>query len=443
MGDIQVKTKEEVINWIHGREKLGIKPGLERMEWMLERVGHPERHLKFVHVAGTNGKGSTVSFTSQVLRRNGYTVGTFTSPYLIDFTNRIQVNGEDISEEDLVEIVNQLIPLAKELEQTELGGPSEFEVVTMIAILYFGKISKPDIIIWETGLGGRLDSTNVVYPLVSVITNIGYDHMEYLGDDLKSIAWEKAGIIKSGVPVVSGVEQDEAKAVIHEVAKAKRATIYQFGEQFSVVKNKIDYSGSNFDFKDVFLTMPNIEISLIGAHQVKNAAVALMTLEVLRQFYAFQIEEDSVYSGMKYTNWPGRLEKILEEPLVILDGAHNPDGATSLAEAIQLFEYKRLILVTGILKDKAIQGFYQPLVPLADTLIITEPEFPRAAKAEEVAEIVHSIGGAKKVLVNANWKEAVNTAIREAGKEDLVIITGSLYMISDVRKYIFEYYKKS
>ncbi|MFV9511071.1 bifunctional folylpolyglutamate synthase/dihydrofolate synthase [Tepidibacillus sp. LV47] len=443
MGNVLVKTKEEAISWIHGREKVGIKPGLERMEWMLERVGHPERHLKFVHVAGTNGKGSTVSFISHVLRRSGYTVGTFTSPYLIDFTNRIQVNGEDISGKDLVAILNQVIPLAEELEQSELGGPSEFEVITMVAILYFSQIAKPDIIIWETGLGGRLDSTNVVYPLVSVITNIGYDHMEYLGSDLKQIAKEKAGIIKSGVPVVSGVEQEEAKAVIYEVAKAKKATVYQLGEQFSTVINKIHHSGSKFDFQDIFLTMPNIEISMIGSHQIKNAAIALMTLEILRQYYAFYIEEDSVYTGMKHTFWPGRLEKVLENPLVILDGAHNPEGAESLAEAIHLFNYKRLILVTGILKDKAIQQFYQPLLPLADELIITEPKFPRAKEALEVAKIVHSIGGASHVLVQENWKDAVDMAIQEANKDDLVIITGSLYLISDVRKYILEHYKKS
>jgi len=440
--DFQVKTKEEALDWIHSREKIGIKPGLSRMEWMLDRVGHPERHLKFVHIAGTNGKGSTVRFISQVLRRNGYQVGTFTSPYLIDFTNRIQVNDEDISGEDLVELLNQIIPLAKELEQTELGGPSEFEVVTMLAILYYKKVL-PDIIVWETGLGGRLDSTNVVFPIVSVITSIGYDHMEYLGHDLKQIAMEKAGIIKSGVPVVSGVKSEEAKAVILEYAKSKRATLYQLDEHFSTPKNKIQQNGSRFDFKDMFLTMPELEISMIGAHQIDNAAVSLMTLEVLRQFYMFQVEEDSIYEGLKKAHWPGRFEIVQEQPRVVLDGAHNPEGARSLAKAISLFKYKKLILVTGILKDKAIEDFYSHLIPMVAEIIITEPAYPRAAKAVEVAEMVRSLGHKMNVIVKEDWKEAVDTAIKEAETEDMVVITGSLYMISDVRKHVLEHYKKS
>ncbi|WP_339059943.1 folylpolyglutamate synthase/dihydrofolate synthase family protein [Tepidibacillus marianensis] len=440
MDDCQVRTKAEALDWIHGREKVGIKPGLSRMEWMLDHVDHPERHLKFVHVAGTNGKGSTVCFISQVLRRNGYQVGTFTSPYLIDFTNRIQVNDEDISEEELVELLNQIIPLAEELEQTELGGPSEFEVVTMLAILYFKKLL-PDIIVWETGLGGRLDSTNVVYPLVSVITSIGYDHMEYLGHELKQIAMEKAGIIKSGVPVVSGVESEEAKNVIREYAEEKRATFYQLGEHFSILRNTIQQIGSQFDFKDMFLTMPELKISMIGAHQVKNAAVALMTLELLRQFYMFQIEEDSVYAGLEKTHWPGRFEMIHEHPRVVLDGAHNPEGARSLADAISLFNYKRLILVTGILKDKAIEDFYTHLIPLANELIITEPDYPRAAKAEAVADIIRLMGGTASLIVKEDWIEAVDSAIKAADAEDMIVITGSLYMISDVRKYVLKHYK--
>ncbi len=433
-----IRTKEQAIEWIHSLKTLGIKPGLSRMEWMLKRFNHPERYLKFVHVAGTNGKGSTVSFISNVLRKSEYKVGTFTSPYLIAFTNRIQFNGEDISGDDLIELVNKVIPLTRELEKTELGAPTEFEIITMIAILYFATISLPDIVIWETGLGGRLDSTNVVIPIVSVITNIGYDHMDYLGSDIKDIAAEKAGIIKSGVTVVSGVENEEARAVINQHAKEKNASIYLINEQFSVAVHRMNQNGSQFDFKGPYLTMPNIELKMIGPHQVKNASVALMTLEILRQFYSFYIEENSVYSGMKHAFWPGRFEVILEKPLVIIDGAHNAEGAKSLKETVSLFNYNRLIIVTGILRDKAVKNFYEELLPLTDELIITEPINPRAAKVEEVMKVINEIDNYKEPKPIKNYIDAMEHALAIASNEDLIVCTGSLYLISDIRRFMKE-----
>ncbi|GBF10824.1 MAG: bifunctional folylpolyglutamate synthase/dihydrofolate synthase [Tepidibacillus sp.] len=443
MGLGKVRTKEEAIEWIHSLKTLGIKPGLDRMEWMLERLDHPERRVKFVHVAGTNGKGSTVSFISQVLRKSGYKVGTFTSPYLIEFTNRIQVNGKDISGEDLVKTLNQVIPLAEELSHLELGAPTEFEVVTAIAIQYFATIAYPDVVVWETGLGGRLDSTNVVHPIVSVITNVGYDHMNLLGDTIKEIAWEKAGIIKPGVPVISGVEDEEALQVIKEMAASKKAPIYQLNEHFTFTANKINQEGSSFDFTDPFLTMPEIQIRMLGPHQVKNAAVSLMALDVLRQFYAFYIDEEAFYSGMKSTFWPGRLEVLSEQPKIVIDGAHNPEGAKSLAETISLFSYQRCIMVTGILADKAISNFYQAILPIADLLIVTEPDFPRAAKTEDVRNKIHSIDQQKEVIEISNWQQAVDRAIQMADPDDLVIITGSLYMISDVRRFLLNEREKN
>ena len=431
-----VTTKEEAIAWIHQLQTLGIKPGLKRMEWLMERLGHPERRLKFVHVAGTNGKGSTVSFISQVLIKAGYQVGTFTSPYLIDFTNRIQINGEDISEEALVEMLNKIIPVAEELAATEWGSPTEFEIITALSLLYYAVIALPDVVIWETGLGGRLDSTNIVIPLVSVITNIGYDHMDLLGQEIREIAREKAGIIKAGVPVVSTIENSTALAVIKETAKANNSALYQLNEQFVANAHKIDGNGSTFSFKDPFLTMPEINIRLLGPHQIKNSAAALMTLEVLRQFYAFAIPEEAVYEGMFGTFWPGRLEIVAEKPAIIIDGAHNPEGAASLKEAISLFKYNRLIMVTGILGDKAIAEFYRIISPIPDILLVTEPDYPRAAKTETVVEVLRSIDEKRKVMVIKDWQEAVNVAVSMANSDDLVVITGSLYLISDVRRHL-------
>ncbi|WP_245683851.1 bifunctional folylpolyglutamate synthase/dihydrofolate synthase [Vulcanibacillus modesticaldus] len=438
----EVKTKDEAIEWIHNLKTLGIKPGLSRMEWMLERLGNPERRVKFLHIAGTNGKGSTASFISNVLRKSGYKVGMFTSPYLIEFTNRIQINGEDISEEHLVEMLNRVIPLVKELEVSELGSPTEFEVVTTIAILYFASVAYPDIVVWETGLGGRFDSTNVVYPIVSVITNVGFDHMDLLGDDIKQIAMEKAGIIKPGVPVVSGVENEEARSVIKDIAKSKKASLYQLNEQFFIKTHKMNHLGSKFDFTGPFLTMPNLEIKMVGPHQIKNAAVALMALEILRQYYAFIIEEEAVYSGLKHTFWAGRFEIISEKPTVIIDGAHNPEGALSLGETVSLFEYNRLIMVTGVLKDKAIEDLFKNFIPIADQLIITKPDNPRALDLKDIKKVISTIVPTKEVILNPDWRDAVKQALQMADQEDLVVITGSLYLISDVRRYLLEEYKK-
>lgn len=436
MDVITISAKEEAVEWIHNLKTLGIKPGLSRMEWMLERLGNPERRLKFIHIAGTNGKGSTASFISQVLKKSGYRVGMYTSPYLISFTDRIKVNGEDISGDDLVTILNKIIPLACELDETELGAPTEFEVITTLAVLYFAEIAYPDIVVWETGLGGRLDSTNVVLPLVSVITNVSYDHMNLLGNDIKDIAKEKAGIIKSSIPVVTSIDNLEALNEIKEVAKLKKAKLYQIDEHFHIKNDKIDRMGSTFDFVGPYVTMPEIEIKMLGPHQLKNAAVSLMALEILRQFYAFYINEDAIYSGMKNTFWPGRFELLNSNPTIIIDGAHNQDGAKNLKETIKLFDYKRLIVVTGILTDKAIEDFFKELLPIADQLIVTKPDFHRAAQPSELVDIIHSIDNNKQVTVIEDWKEAVDTTIEIATPNDLILYTGSLYLISDIRHYL-------
>jgi len=436
MNTIQpLKTKEEAIEWIHSLKTLGIKPGLERMEWMLERLGHPEHRLRYIHVAGTNGKGSTVNYMYQVLRKSGYNVATFTSPYLIDFTNRIQVNQEDISADDLVEITNKLMPLYQELAETELGAPTEFEIVTMIAILYYATKAYPDIVLWETGLGGRLDSTNVIIPIVSVITNIGYDHMNLLGNNLKDIAKEKAGIIKPGAPVVTSVENEDAINVIQEVAKQKRCSIYQINEQYHVNVNNMDQTGSEFDFIGPFLTIPNVKLTMKGPHQVKNAAAAIMALEILRQYYAFMIDEDAVYNGLERAFWAGRFEVLADEPMVVVDGAHNPEGAKSLSDTISLFTPKRVIMVTGILQDKAIKEFYQAILQVADELIVTQPDFERAATVEAVEDAILQVDANRKITKIPDWQKAVDHALELASKDDLVVISGSLYMISDVRRY--------
>lgn len=431
-----VETKEQAIDWIHGLVVFGMKPGLERMRWMLDKLDHPERKCKFVHVSGTNGKGSTVSYISNVLINSGYKVGTFTSPYLIEFTNRIQINGDDISGEDLVYTLNQVIPLVKELEQSNIGIPTEFEVVTIIALLYYGTIEHTDIVLWETGLGGRLDSTNVVTPLLSIITNIGHDHMDILGNDIKDIAKEKAGIIKKDIPVISGVENEAALTVIKSTAELNRSELYQINEQYYVKINDMNKGGSSFTFHSDNLTIRDVKIKMIGAHQINNAATSIMALRLLIDKYGFAIDLNSIYKGLENTFWAGRFEILNQKPLIIIDGAHNPEGVQSIKQAISLFKYNRLILVLGILKDKAVEEYIEIIAPLADEIIITEPSVPRKANADDVRDIVYKIDPNKNVITIKDWQLALLKGLNIIKEDELLLVTGSLYLIAKARTFL-------
>lgn len=426
-------TYTEAVNWIHGRLKLGIKPGLKRMEWMLERLGRPERRLKAVHVAGTNGKGSTVCFLRHILQEAGYSVGTFTSPYVEQFNERISVNGVPISDEEIVQLVNVIQPLAEELEQSELGGPTEFEVITAMMFYYFGKMNVQDIVVIEAGLGGRLDSTNVIYPLLSVITNVSYDHMNILGETLSAIAFEKAGIIKAGIPVITGVEQDEALSVIQEKAKEVKAKVYVLGNDF-VVNNVASFGhGERFSVSTIFANYPNLTISMFGAHQVKNAALAVMAADYLRVYYSFIIEEEALRNGLAKAQWLGRFEKMNDDPLIIIDGAHNEAGVQSLVETVKTHYSDRDVhLLVAALADKPLDKMIPPLASIAKTITFTSFDFPRAATAKQLEQLCDH----PKKACCSDWKQWLLDAKKSTSDRDLFLITGSLYFISDVRKFL-------
>jgi dihydrofolate synthase/folylpolyglutamate synthase len=436
------QSAQEAIAWIVGRmEKLGIKPGLKRMQMLMEKLGHPERRLKFIHVAGTNGKGSTCAYLTSVLRACGYDVGTFTSPYLEKYTNRIQVNGEDIPDADLLRLVNDMLPVIDEIAETELGAPSMFEISTALAIMYFGKVAYPDYVVWETGLGGRLDSTNIVNPVVTVITNVGHDHMDILGDTIEKVAAEKAGIIKAGVPVITAARPHEGWSVIEQTAKAKKATLYSLGDQFDIANVTSQLDLQTFDFKGPFRPIPGVPISLNGEHQLKNAAVAVMTLEVLRQYYACIVDDEDLYKGLRETRWPGRLEMISNEPRILLDGAHNPEGAATLAAALQtVYSYRKLNLMMGMLSTKNHTGYLRHILPLVDTLIITEPDFHKKGDAEMLAELarelLHDMNLQVDIVVEREWKRALEILTSRTEQDDLAVVSGTLYLISDVRSWI-------
>lgn len=433
-------TYQQAVEWVTGLRANGIKPGLQRIESMMEKFGNPHRRLKFIHVAGTNGKGSTCAMLDSALRRLGYDVGRFTSPYIEKFNDRITYNGEPIPEEEVLKLANRIKPVADEIGATELGYPTMFEISTTMAILYFAEVSYPYFVVWETGLGGRLDVTNIVVPLVSVITNIGMDHTELLGETIEQIAGEKAGIIKAGVPVVTAVEQPEAIRVLEETAAAKKATIYRYKAQFDYALAKRDDGEQAMDFVGPFREYGDLAVALKGAHQFTNAAVAVMTLEVLRQYYALLIEEeDDIRAALAEVEWPGRLEQVSSEPRIVLDGAHNPESAKALAQALQeSYSYERLHMMAGMLAKKHHRDYFRHILPLTDTLIVTQPDFNNGQDAEALAEIILEMKqeyglDRLEVTVEPDWQRALSRLKEITGPQDLAVVTGSLYLVADVR----------
>jgi dihydrofolate synthase/folylpolyglutamate synthase len=439
------RTVEEAVNWIVNLMPFGIRPGLKRMEKLMELLDHPERRLKFIHVAGTNGKGSTCAFLSEVIRQCGYDVGLFTSPYIEKFSNRIKLNGTDIPDEHLLAIANQLKPVVEEVAQSELGHPTMFEVSTALALVYFATIAYPDFVVWETGLGGRLDSTNIVWPIVSVITNVGQDHGDILGDTPALVAEEKAGIIKNGVPVISAVDQPEVVEVVERIARERKSTLYLMGRDFRFEAVSSKENEQVFHYTGPFREIRDVAISLNGRHQLKNAAVALMTIEVLRQYYALIVEDEDLYRGFQTAQWPGRLEIVSEQPRILIDGAHNPEGAESLAQALRdTYRYRKLHFMIGMLSTKHHTSYLRHILPLVNTLIVTEPDWHKKEDAAKLAELAKTLlnelesakGRDVEVIVEPNWKAALELLRSRTDREDLGVVSGTLYLIGDVRSWI-------
>ncbi|GER66173.1 bifunctional folylpolyglutamate synthase/dihydrofolate synthase [Weizmannia acidilactici] len=431
-------TYEEAVSWIESRLKFGMKPGLERMQWFMEQMNHPERRVKTVHVAGTNGKGSTVTYLRNILQQAGFKVGTFTSPYIEQFNERISVNGAPVADADLVRLVNHIRPLTEELEKTEFGPPTEFEVITAMSLYYFADIHPVDIVIYEVGLGGRFDSTNVITPLASLITNIGHDHMNVLGNTIAEIAYEKAGIIKPGVPVATTAVLPEALKVIEEKAEKEGASLFRAGQDFSFAYTGGDASGEHFNFTSPYGSYKHLSISMKGRHQVYNASLAVMGAELLKHAHQFAIGQCDLEKGLMESKWIGRFEQLLSDPIVIVDGAHNPEGIDSLIETMEThLRGKKIRIIFSALGDKDLEHMIPKLDHKADQILFTTFDFPRAIPAKALYNISHH----RNKTCMEDWKEAISGTMAEiCGTDEALVITGSLYFISQVRKYILEYY---
>lgn len=428
------KSAKEAIDWIHSRLKFGIKPGLKRMEWLLEALDNPHKNIPTIHVAGTNGKGSTVSYMLHMLTEAGYKVGTFTSPYIETFNERISINGQPISDQDMLELVNELKPYVDKIEKTELDGPTEFEIITTMMFLYFGKYNKPDFLLLETGLGGRLDSTNIVEPVLSIITNVGYDHMNILGETIEEIASEKAGIIKEKVPVITGVQDQDALAVIRKVADERRAPVYRLGEEIMVLNSVLKEGKEVFSLDTPFKQHKHLMLTMKGEHQIKNAALAVTALDFLKSKNAIELNEDDMIVGLEKTIWKGRFETLSKNPLIILDGAHNLEGVESLIQTVKRhYEGKRIHLLFSALADKEFTPMINRLQTIATSMTFTSFDFPRAAKA---IDLYHACTLADKKY-NDSWVNAIEGMVQlKDEQDDVCLVTGSLYFISEIRNYL-------
>lgn len=416
-------TGKEALTYIHHVPWQGTRLGLDRTRELMEKLGHPEEKLRFVHIAGTNGKGSTAAMTASVLRAAGYRTGLYTSPYLQVFNERMSVDGEMISDEELGELTGRIRPLAEEMDDP----PTEFELITAIAMLYFLR-HECDIVVLEVGMGGRLDSTNVIpAPVAAVICNIGLDHTAELGDTVEKIAFEKAGIIKEGTDVVlyqsesAGVEQ-----VIRRVCAERKAALHV--ADFSALQLLEDsIAGQTFSYKG----HREMKIRLLGAHQIKNAAVVLELAAVLNA-KGFPVSEEALHQGLARAVWPGRFELLHTAPVFIADGGHNRQCVETVAAALRhYFPGKKIRFIMGVLADKDYRSMIELLQPLAERFYTVTPDSPRALSARDLAEQLEQ--GGSPAVVCAGAGDAVERALREAGAEDVICSVGSLYMTGAVR----------
>lgn len=414
------------IDYLYGLEKFGMIFGLTKIEEILKAVGNPHRDLQAIHIGGTNGKGSTAAMVASILRKEGYRVGLYTSPHLIRFTERMKVNEKEIEKEEIVALTEWL---RKKIEEAGVAPPfTFFDFTTAMAFLYF-KQEMVDLAVLEVGLGGRLDSTNVIDPLVSIITNIGKDHEDVLGKGVMRIAGEKAGIIKEGRPLITAATQPRVLRLFSKICREKKAPFFQVGKDFRYISG----GEGSFHYEGLHRKLWDLCLNLHGSHQMVNAATAVGGMEILDDL-GYRVSNEAIVEGLREVRWPGRLEMVSSSPRVLLDGAHNPEGALALRDSLKRdFEYRHLILLIGIMKDKDIFSILNGLSPLADRIIFTRPGTDRAASPDLLKKALGKSG--KKAEVIEDFKKAIDRGLSLTDVEDLLCITGSLYTVGEARSY--------
>ncbi|USK69390.1 bifunctional folylpolyglutamate synthase/dihydrofolate synthase [Peribacillus asahii] len=414
----------------HRSVRLGMNFGLSRMEQLLAKLGNPHKELKYIHLAGSNGKGSTLHYIKEMMIAEGYTIASFTSPYLEKMNEQLKINDEMIRDEDFIAVFQLLWPVIQEMDEAG-NGPTQFEILTAMAFCYF-KNCKVDIVLLEAGLGGRLDSTNVIEPLLSIITSISLEHTNILGNTLAEIASEKAGIIKKGAPIVSGVTEEEPAQVIQQKAQSLKVPYFQLTKDIVVrnLEQREDAQSFTFVFRDTVLEQ--LELHMLGRHQVANAALAVAAVILLQD--TFTVSEESIRKGLREAKWNGRFEKIQDKPTIILDGAHNPAGIGVLIQTLkERYPKQNYRFVFSALRDKNYSEMIQLVDDVASVIFFTEFTHERAEKAT----VLYETSDAKQKHIDFNWQTCLTQALA-AEEDEIVVITGSLYFLSLVRGYMKE-----
>jgi dihydrofolate synthase/folylpolyglutamate synthase len=419
-----ISSVDEHLSTLYRLRRFGIQLGLASISRLMRGLGNPQDRYRCIHVAGTNGKGSVSALLSSVLAHGGYKVGLYTSPHLVRFNERIQINGRPISNQDVARAAE-----AVQRIYTQGEPPTFFECATAMAFHHFA-LANVDWGVVETGMGGRYDATNVIHPEACIISNISREHTEYLGNTLAKIAAEKAGIIKSGAGVVTGTRQKKALEVIERAASEKGAPLLRIGKEIKVRK---DEDGS-FTYLGRQHRWAGLKVGLLGDHQIINAGLALGALELLMR-KDLNMSDEAIYGGLAAARWAGRLEVLSEDPFILLDGAHNPSAVRTLRVFLENgMAPQRIIMVIGILKDKAWKPMLRQLAGLADCMILSRPQYERAADPEQLAAFIRPVQ--RNLHVIPHLPGAISFALEEARRGDLVCITGSLYTVGEARAYL-------
>lgn len=423
---------EEAMKYITEVGNFGSNYGLERTYKLLEHLGNPERDLKLIHIAGTNGKGSTTSMITEILMGEGYKVGMYTSPFIEEFEERIQINRNNIPKESLAILMDEIKVAVDKVIEAGYNHPTEFEIITVLMLLYFKK-ENIDFGVIEVGLGGKLDSTNVIKPIIQVITSISFDHTNLLGNTLEKIAREKAGIIKKGIPTVIYPQQEEVLKVIKNKCFEMDSELYIANNENLKFENIV-----NLDKPYQLLKYNNeidILLPLLGEHQIINLSVAMQAIEVLNNKNIIDISIANMVKSIKNVSWKGRLEVLSNNPYVVIDGAHNIQGIKTLSRNIKkYFKYENLYLILGILADKDVEEMIKIITPMAKKVYSVTPNSIRGELAESLKDEVSKFN--KNCKAFDKYEEAYLEALNDASEKDLILASGSLYMIGDMRKII-------
>lgn len=414
---------DETLEWIHNRGKFGIKPGVKRMVWMLNELDNPQDNITGVHVVGTNGKGSVVSYIRSALNENDYSVGTFTSPYIEVFNERISIDGTPISNEDLAHVANIVRPVSERMaEETELGQATEFEIITTMMFVYFGNVHPVDIVVVEAGIGATHDSTNVFKPVMTILTSIGKDHTDILGETLVEITKDKAGVIKEDTPLVYFVDDTESKQVIYKVLEENDAKGIELGRDIILLDNDNEFSFKydDYDFND-------IQLKMLGYHQMQNASLALAALLEMHELKIVNLDMNKTVHGVEDVTWVGRIEVLQEDPTIIIDGAHNKEAVDVLIKTIKdNYANRKITVLFSCVDGKPIQYMVDELASIADEFVVTEFDFYRKKPVQDIYDAVN----------HPNLRQ-VDDYIKFVDQfdGDVLLCTGSLYFISYIKQH--------